>query len=67
MCFHANLIKFNKVKCKVLQMGWGNCKHKYRLSREWIESNSEEKDLGDEKFNKSWQCALGAQKAKQWG
>ncbi|PKU47776.1 hypothetical protein llap_1885 [Limosa lapponica baueri] len=28
---HANLMKFNKAKCKVLHMGQVNPKHKYRL------------------------------------
>ena len=51
---HANLMKFNKVKCRVLHLGWGNLKH--RLCRKWLGCSPEEKDLGvlvNERFNMS--------------
>ncbi|GAB0192435.1 mitochondrial enolase superfamily member 1 [Grus japonensis] len=59
----ANLMKFNKAKCKVgailsTTTGWAD--------RERIESSSEEEDLGvlvDDKLNMSWRGALTAQKA----
>jgi len=41
-----NLVKYNKAKCKVLHMGQGNPKQKYRLGGERIRSSPEEKDLG---------------------
>ncbi|KAJ7424703.1 rna-directed dna polymerase from mobile element jockey-like [Pitangus sulphuratus] len=60
----ANLMRFNKAKCKVLHLGWGDPKHKYRLGGEWIE----EKGLGvlmDANPNVKWQCALADQKVNR--
>ena len=62
---HANLMKFSKAKCKVLHLGWGNPKHRYRLGGEWLKSSPEKKDLKvsvEERFSMSQQCVLAAQK-----
>ncbi|PKU45424.1 hypothetical protein llap_4277 [Limosa lapponica baueri] len=59
-------MKFNKAKCEVLHVGWGNPMHNYSLDEEWIESSPDKKDLGvlmDKKLNTRRQCVLSAQKA----
>ncbi|KAJ7417347.1 hypothetical protein WISP_64878 [Willisornis vidua] len=61
----GNLVIFSKAKCKVLHLGQDKPKHKHRLGGEWIESSSEEKNLGmlvDGKFSMSQKCALVVQK-----
>jgi len=59
-------MKFNKAKCKVLHLGQGNPKHKYRLGREWTESRSEDKNSGllvDDKLTMTQLCILIVRKA----
>ena len=41
----VNLMRFNKAKCKVLHLGWGNPQYQYSPA---------EKDLGGYWWMKSW-------------
>lgn len=43
---HVNLMKFNKSKCKVHQLGWGNPQKQYKLDNERIESKEGLRDIG---------------------
>jgi len=61
-----NLMKFNKVKCRVLHLGRNNPMHQYRFGVDQLECSSAERDLGvlvGDRMSMSQQCALVAKKA----
>lgn len=59
-----NLITFNKYKCKVFYLGYGNPHYQYKHDNVKIEHSAAEKDMGvDCKLVMSQQCALKTQQA----
>ncbi|GAB0190554.1 formin-1 [Grus japonensis] len=60
---HAKLMKFNKAKCKVMHLCWGDPRYQYRPGDEWTERGPAEQILVDEKLDMSHQSELEAQKA----
>ncbi|KAK4819011.1 hypothetical protein QYF61_024127 [Mycteria americana] len=59
-------MKFNKSKCWILHLGWGNPGYMYNLGDKSLESSPAGRELGvwvDGKLSMSQQCALTAKRA----
>lgn len=58
---HENIITFNKVNCKVLNLGWQNSRDEYSLEEYLLDSSSAKKDLGtlmNKMLNMTKQCGV---------
>ncbi|TRZ09511.1 hypothetical protein HGM15179_017594 [Zosterops borbonicus] len=64
---HSNLMRFNKTKCEVLDLGWSKPWFQHSLWDEQMENNPRQKDLEvlvEERLDMTQPRALTAQKAK---
>ncbi|KAJ7407892.1 hypothetical protein BTVI_61559 [Pitangus sulphuratus] len=64
---NGNFTRFNKTKCKVLQLGWSNPWYQSRPGDELIKSSPAKKDSGllvGDRWDLTQQCVLTGQKAK---